>query len=261
MDRVTGAFVTAANVAREAGFDAIELHLGHGYLLSQFLSPVLNRRTDGFGGTLEGRSRFPLRVVRAVVDAIGQDLAVLAKINLDDGVPGGLDPDDATQLALALQAAGVHALVTSGGLVQRSAFYLMRGALPLAEMATEEDSPLQSVALRLFGRFLVRRFPYTSGFFIDPGKAVVDAVDIPVVALGGLDSAATLSRAADAGYQWFAMGRALLADPDFIERLTAGEDVVSRCDHCNLCVPEMDRDGVRCVLPALSRAGAAAQAR
>lgn len=246
LQRIEEAFATAATIAVDAGFDAVEVHVGHGYLLSQFLSPLLNRRRDDYGGSLANRLRFPLRVVEAVVKAVGDRAAVLAKINLSDGLPGGLQEDEAVEVAVALERAGVHALVTSGGLVQRSAFFLMRGDVPLASMARADESWLQSVALRAFGSVLVKPFPWSPGFFIEPGRRVLDAVDIPVVALGGLDSSATLQRAHEAGYAFFALGRSLLADPDFVGRLENGEAVVSRCDHCNLCVAEMDR-GVHCV--------------
>ncbi|MCO4745373.1 MAG: NADH:flavin oxidoreductase [Proteobacteria bacterium] len=248
MDRVTAAFARAASIAAEAGFDAVEVHVGHGYLLSQFLSPAMNTRTDAYGGSLENRLRFPLRCTQAVVDQVGDRLAVLAKMNLEDGIVGGLSSDEAPQIARALEQAGVHALITSGGLVQRSAFFLMRGTVPLAEMAAAEEGWLQFFALRVFGSFLVKPFSWTPGFFIAPGQPVVDAVQIPVVALGGLDSADTLNKAFDAGYRFTAMGRTLLADPDFIARLTRGEKPVSRCNHCNLCVAQMD-SGVRCALP------------
>jgi len=245
LERIEGAFATAATLAVDAGFDTVEVHVGHGYLLSQFLSPLLNRRRDEYGGSLANRLRFPLRVVEAVVEAVGDRAAVLAKINLSDGKEGGLEGLEAVEVAVALEKAGVHALVTSGGLVQRSAFFLMRGDVPLAAMARADESRLQSVALRAFGSVLVKPFPWSAGF-IEPGRSVVDAVDIPVVALGGLDSSATLQRAHEAGYAFFALGRSLLADPDFVRRLENEEAVVSRCDHCNLCVAEMDQ-GVRCV--------------
>lgn len=246
LDRVVTAFARAATLAVDAGFDAVEVHAGHGYLLSQFLSPLLNRRTDAHGGPVEHRLRFPVRVVRAVVEAVGERAAVCVKLNLADGVPGGLAQADAVTVARAFEGAGAHALVTSGGLVQRSAFFLMRGEVPLWEMAQADDSWLQSVALRLFGRALVRPYPWSPGFFLEPGRPVVAAVGIPVVALGGLDSADTLRRAHDAGYAFTALGRTLLADPDFVARLAAGDRPVSRCDHCNRCVAQMD-SGVRCV--------------
>lgn len=250
LERVIRAFARAAETAVDEGFDAIEIHAGHGYLLSQFLSPVFNRRTDGWGGTLQGRLRLPISVIEAVVRSVGDRAGILVKLNLSDGVAGGLTEADAPEIARAFERAGAHALVTSGGLVQKSAFYLMRGEVPLAGMASVQDGWLQGAAMRLFGRFLVRPYAYTPGFFVDPGRAVVQAVDLPVVALGGLDSAEQLGRAHAAGYAFVAMGRALLADPDFVERLAAGEEPVSRCDHCNRCVVEMDRSGVRCVIGA-----------
>jgi 2,4-dienoyl-CoA reductase-like NADH-dependent reductase (Old Yellow Enzyme family) len=249
--RIIEAFVRAAETAASAGFDAVEIHCGHGYLLSQFLSPILNRRTDDWGGSLENRLRLPTDVIRSVVDAVGDRLAVLSKINLSDGVSGGLQVSDSPMIARAMASAGAHALVTSGGLVQRSAFYLMRGAVPLKQMAAADPSAIQRLALRLFGAVLVRPFPWTPGFFLAPGQAVLDAVDIPVVALGGLDSSATLTQALGQGYSFAAMGRTLLADPDFVQKLADGQSPVSRCNHCNQCVAEMDRRGVRCVLPPL----------
>ena len=251
LPRIVEAFVQAARTAASAGFDAVEIHCGHGYLLSQFLSPVLNQRTDAWGGSLENRLRLPTEVIRRVVDAVGDRMAVLAKINLSDGVRGGLQVSDSPIIARAMASAGAHGLVTSGGLVQRSAFYLMRGAVPLKQMAAADPSVLQRLALRLFGAVLVRPYPWSPGFFLEPGQAVLDAVNIPVVALGGLDSAATLTQALDQGYSFTAMGRTLLADPDFVQRLVAGDSPVSRCNHCNHCVAEMDHQGVRCVLPPL----------
>lgn len=245
----TAAYAAAAATARDAGFDAVELHCGHGYLLSQFLSPRINRRRDGYGGDLAARLRFPLQVVRAIRERVGADYPLLAKTNLDDGVRGGSTLDDAVEIARALAGAGVDAIVPSGGLVQRSAFYLMRGGVPLRAMARAESSLLQRWAMRLFAPFLVRRVPYTSAFFADQAARVLAAVDVPVGLLGGLDSAAVIERALERGFAFVVLGRALLADPDFIERLAAGEQVVSRCTHGNDCVAEMT-GGVRCVLDA-----------
>lgn len=248
MAETAAAFARAAVVARDAGIDAIELHCGHGYLLSQFLSPVINRRRDAYGGSLEHRLCFPLQVVEAIKDAVGDDLALLAKMNLADGVRGGSEVEDAIVIAQAFAAAGVHALVPSGGLVQRSAFFLMRGDVPIQAMARVESSALQRVSIRAFAPFLVRPWPYTPAFFFDASQQVQQAVDIPVGLLGGVDSADVVDRALDAGFAFVVMGRALLADPDFIARFGAGERITSRCTHCNLCVATFDDGGVRCVL-------------
>lgn len=241
-------FARAAGRAQDAGFDAVEIHCGHGYLLSQFISPAVNRRTDAWGGSLEGRLRLPLRVLAAVRKTVGEDFPILVKLNTADDVAGGLEIDEAVEVARSLVQGGADALVPSGGLVFKTPFYLMRGAIPLKQMILGEESVLQRAALRMFAPLVMRRYPYRSGFFFAAAKRMADAVHVPVVLLGGVDSRAMVDQAMGAGFEMVALGRALLADPDFILRLAAGENIVSRCTHCNACVGEMDRGGVRCVL-------------
>ncbi len=244
-------FAAAAGRARSAGFDAIELHLGHGYLLSQFLSPAINRRRDRWGGSLENRLRFPLAVISAVREAVGPDFPVLAKTNLADGIRGGLEIHEAVQIARALEAqpGGVDALVLSGGIVSRSPFFLLRGRRPLREMIEVEKSAAQRWALRLFGRFVIDELPFEELFFLDMALQVRRAVELPLVLLGGIASRGAFEAAAEAGFDFVAMGRALIHDPAFVRHLGEGRVERSGCTHCNACVAEMDRGGVRCVLP------------
>ena len=244
-------FATATVRAREAGFDAVELHLGHGYLLSQFLSPKLNRRRDEYGGSLENRMRFPLEVVQAVRDAVGPDYPLLAKLNLDDGVDGGLTVDESAEVARALEREGLDGIVLSGGLVSKSAFFLLRGGRPLRAMIEVEKNLLQKAAMAALGPMLVKPFPFEELFFLPLAQHVRAAVDLPLVLLGGVVSADGLREAMSEGFDFVAMGRALIADPDLPRRWAAGSNARSRCNHCNLCMTEMDRDhGVRCVLEA-----------
>src|SRR5207247_900256 len=100
--RVTDDFARAAVVLRDAGYDAVELHLGHNYLLSAFLSPALNRRTDRWGGSVANRAEFPRRVTRAVREAVGPAMAVIAKLNMADGFRGGIWLDESIEAALLL---------------------------------------------------------------------------------------------------------------------------------------------------------------
>lgn len=245
--RTIANYARAAQHARDAGFDAVELHCGHGYLLSQFMSPLLNRRRDAYGGDPTRRLTFPIAVARAIREAVGDDFCVLAKLNTSDGVEGGAALSDALALGRALQEAGVDGLIPSGGLVQRSAFYLLRGTVPMARMIAEAPSKLERLGMRLFAPHLVKTFPYSSSFFFDAAAQLLDAVDIPVALLGGVDSAHGIEQALNRGFPFVVMGRALLSDPDFVRRLQAGERVVSRCTHCNECVARMNR-GIRCVL-------------
>lgn len=241
-------FAQAARLAQEAGFDAVEIHCGHGYLLSQFLSPAVNRRKDAWGGSLEGRAKLALAVIEAVREAVGPSMPILAKLNTRDGVPGGQEMEETVQIAQWLVDAGVDCIVPSGGLVARSAFFLMRGRVPVSDMVRAEKHPAQRWAIRLFAPLVMKPYAYTSNFFLEDAARIAEAVDVPVALLGGVDSAAAVTEAMERGFSFVAMGRALLADPDFIPRFTQGEAIVSRCTHCNACVGEMDMGGVRCVL-------------
>ena len=249
IEAVPQQFALAATRAREAGFDAIELHLGHGYLLSQFLSPAINRRRDHFGGSLENRLRLPLAVVRAVRAAVGPQVPILCKTNLRDDIPGGLELPEAIEIAKALEREGVDALVLSGGFVSRSPFYLLRGARPLREMIAVERKPMQRVALRVFGPKLIAEHPFEPLYFLPLAREVRRAVEMPLCLLGGVVSGENLATAMDEGFELVAMGRALLENPNFVRELESGLVERSACTHCNVCIAEMDRDGVRCVLP------------
>jgi 2,4-dienoyl-CoA reductase-like NADH-dependent reductase (Old Yellow Enzyme family) len=241
-------FARAAVLAREAGFDAVELHLGHGYLLSQFLSPATNRRTDRWGGSLANRARLSLEALRCVREALGSGTPILCKVNLRDGFRGGLELDDCVALARLLEADGADALVLSGGFTSRSPFYLFRGRRPLAEMIAAEPSRLQKLALRWFGARVIREYPFEEMFFLEQARAVRAAVRMPLVLLGGIVSRANVDRAMAEGFDFVALGRALIADPDLVERMRVDASARSRCTHCNACVAEMDTGGVRCVL-------------
>jgi len=242
-------FGRAAESAAHLGFDAVEVHLGHGYLLSQFLSPAINRRRDRWGGSLDSRLRLPLAVIDRVRDAVGKDVAVIAKMNLDDGFDGGLGIDEAVEVAAALEASGaVDLLIPSGGFTSRSAFYLLRGGLPLRQMAAAQSDLASRTAMRTFGRFVVRPYPFTEAFFAPLAKRVRARVDMPVALLGGLVSRDNLAQARADGFEFVVLGRALIADPDLVSRMERGDIDRTRCNACNECIAEMDRDGVRCVL-------------
>jgi len=245
--RVIGDFVRATTLAREAGCDAVELHFGHGYLVSQFLSPFTNRRTDRWGGPLENRVRFAVEIVRAVRAAVGAEFPVLAKMNLRDGFPGGLEVDDAVEVARALEREGIGGLALSGGFVSRSSLYMLRGDVPLRDMLAVQDRMVRKVGLWLFGSLLVQAYPYEETFFLEDARRVRAAVRVPLLLLGGIKSRAGLERVMADGFELAGMGRALLHDATLPRRLERGEVERSGCVPCNRCIVEMDRGGVRCV--------------
>jgi 2,4-dienoyl-CoA reductase-like NADH-dependent reductase (Old Yellow Enzyme family) len=248
--RTAADFGRAAALAVRAGFDAIELHAGHGYLLSQFLSPHTNRRADRYGGSLANRARFPLEVLAAVRSAVGPAVPILVKTNLDDAVRGGLGLEEAIGAARAFADGGADALVLSGGFVSaRSCLYMLRGGVPTREMARAQPGALRRIGLGLFGRLFVARYPFAELFFLEKALRVRDAVRSPLVLVGGVASRAGMERAIEAGFDFVAVGRALIRDPDFTAKIRSGALDASDCDHCNRCVAEMAGAGVRCVCP------------
>lgn len=246
MARVADDFARATTLAREAGFDAVELHYGHGYLLSQFLSPFTNRRRDEYGGSLDNRLRFPLGVLRRVREEIGPGYPVLVKMNLSDGFRRGLRLPEAVIVAQRLEAEGATALVLSGGFVSKTPLYMMRGNVPTREMVRVQDRWFRKVGLALFGRLFVQRFPFEELFFLRESQAVREAVDLPLVLIGGILSRAGMDRAMAEGFDFVALGRALIHDAELVHKLRRGEVDRSDCDQCNRCIAEMDAGGVRC---------------
>jgi 2,4-dienoyl-CoA reductase-like NADH-dependent reductase (Old Yellow Enzyme family) len=241
------AFANAALLAKEAGFDAVEIHAGHGYLLSQFLSPWTNRRKDEFGGKLKNRLRFPLQVIEKTKEKLGSNFPVLVKMNQLDGMHGGVALEDAIEIAQALEGAGASALIPSAGFTSKIPFLMLRGNLPVKEMSQNQEGWLNRAGLSLFGRFLVPEHPYRPLFQLEGAKRIREAVGIPVIYIGGVESLGGMIEARAAGFEFVQVGRATIQDPGFVNKLRAGEITRSDCDHCNRCVAAMDAGGVYCV--------------
>jgi 2,4-dienoyl-CoA reductase-like NADH-dependent reductase (Old Yellow Enzyme family) len=248
LQQVTEDFGRAARMAVTAGFDAVEIHMGHGYLLSQFLSPEVNHRKDRYGGTLENMLRFPLEVVATVRKALGEDFPVLCKMNLSDDFKGGLTVDEAVEVARSLEKAGVDALVLSGGYTSKTPFFLMRGDIPLKEMISVEKNMTQKITLLLFGRIIIKKYDFTENFFLPLARKIRSAVAVPLVYVGGVVSRQGVDALMHEGFDLIAIGRALIHDPDFIMKIRNDDRYISPCNHCNICVAEMEREGVKCVL-------------
>lgn len=248
MQKISNDFAMAAIMMREAGFDAVEIHMGHGYLLSQFLSPLTNRRKDQYGGSIENRARFPLEVCRNVMDMTGKDFPVLVKLNLSDGLRNGFSLQECKYVSLELEKSGCSAIVLSGGFTSKTPFYLMRGKVPLRGMIKNGGSLAEKITMALFGPFLIKKYRFEENFFLIQAREIRKAVKIPLVYLGGVDSRKGIEEILDAGFDFIAIGRALIHDPDFLIRLRENRIERTDCNRCNKCIVEMDRSGVRCVL-------------
>jgi len=241
-------FARAAQVVKESGFDALEIHAGHGYLLSQFLSPSTNHRKDQYGGSLVNRYRIVGEVIQAVRTAVGPGFPILVKMNLSDGFSGGLDLEQAIEVAKFMERDGVNALILSGGFTSKTPFYLLRGGRPLGKMITAETNWIQKLGMILFGPFVVKKYRFEEMFFLDQARKVREAVQMPLALIGGVVSLENIHKALENGFDLVALGRALIYDADFVNKLKSGEIDRSGCNACNECIPEMDRGGVFCVL-------------
>ena len=207
LEDLAGYFAAAAERAKKAGFDAIEFHGAHGYLLGEFLSPYSNKRTDRYGGDIEGRSRFPLEVVRRVKETVGEGVAISYRLSAAEFVEGGLDIADVAAFARRLEEAGVHMIHVSGGLNETP--LAMNGAIP----------PMS----------------YPRGRMIPYAEQIKKAVGIPVAVVQRISTpelADLIIREGKADL--VATGRALIADPHWPLKAQEGRlDEIRRCVACN----------------------------
>jgi 2,4-dienoyl-CoA reductase-like NADH-dependent reductase (Old Yellow Enzyme family) len=248
IERIVGDYGRAGALLRAAGFDAVEVHLGHNYLPSAFLSPKLNKRRDRWGGSIANRSEFSRRVVRAVRDGAGPSMAVIAKLNMTDGYRGGLEVDDSIEAAKLLEADGaLNAIELTGGSSFKNPMYLFRGDAPIEEMARSFKQPVRT-AFKLFGKRFLKSYPFEEAYFRPEARRFRDALSsTPLVLLGGVNKLDTVQSALDEGFAFVAMGRALLREPDLLRRWQSGATDDGICIHCNKCMPTIYR-GTHCVL-------------
>ena len=255
VDRIVRTHARAAAWAVECGFDAVEVHLGHTYLLGSFLSRRFNRRRDEFGGSLARRAELPRRTLAAVRQAVGTRAAVLAKLNMDDGIRRGITPEESLPVATMLESDGnLDALELSGGSSLLNPMYLFRGDIPRREFEAAQP-PLLRLGVRIFGGLMFHDYPYHPLYFLDMARQFRAALTMPLVLLGGITDRAAMDTAMAEGFQFVAMARALLREPDLVNRIagdagranadgpTGPNDppgpatTVSQCIHCNRCMP------------------------
>lgn len=234
------AYGKAVLLARKAGMDAVEVHAGHGYLISQFLSPYTNHRKDEYGGSLENRMRFMKMCMEEVMTAAGSDMAVLVKMNMRDGFKGGMETDETLEVARTLQdQCGAHALILSGGFVSRAPMYVMRGAMPIRTLTHYMPAGWLPVGVRMAGRMMIPTVPFKEAYFLEDALKFRAALKMPLVYVGGLVSREKIEEVLGYGFEFVSMARALINDPAFVNHMR--EDDKARCDcgHSNYCIARM----------------------
>jgi len=249
IDRMIELFRDAALFMKSVGFDAVEIHFGHGYGLSQFISPKTNKRSDAYGGALINRMRLPLRVLEAVRGAVGDEFPILGKMGLTDGAKGGLEQDEAIEVAALLDEGGIDALIPSGGTSSMNPMLLFRGDSIQPALIAQERSALMRLGLRMMGPSMFKHYPYRELYFLDGARRIRDRIRrAKVVYIGGVSTLESIETAM-AEFEFIQMGRALWKDPGFVNHAKADPHYVNGCNHCNRCAALIGHpDGVRCVL-------------
>jgi 2,4-dienoyl-CoA reductase-like NADH-dependent reductase (Old Yellow Enzyme family) len=184
-----------------------------------------------------------------VREAVGKRLAVTAKLNMSDGVPGGLWLDESVAVAQMLESDGaLDAIELTGGSSLENPMYLFRGEAPIHEMAAVFPQPIKS-AFKLFGKRFLPTYPFEEAYFLSYARQFRAALSMPLILLGGINRRDTIEQAMAEGFEFVAMGRALLREPDLVNKLASGASRESLCVHCNKCIPTIYR-GTHCVLVA-----------
>ena len=242
-------FGTATTLAKEAGFDCVEIHAGHGYLISQFLSPYTNHRHDRWGGSLENRMRLMQLVIKRVLEAANKEIAVVVKTNMYDGFRSGMQVDECIRVAQELERLGVDALVLTAGFVSKAPMVVMHGAMPLKAMTHYMDLRKfwwLKAGVSLAGRLMVPTVPYKDLYFLETAKRFRQALTLPLIYVGGVTSKEGMQRVLDEGFVAFQMARTLVRDTDFMNKIRSGEQSCSECGHSNYCIGRMYTLEMRC---------------
>jgi 2,4-dienoyl-CoA reductase-like NADH-dependent reductase (Old Yellow Enzyme family) len=210
IDYIVEAFALAANRAKQAGFDGVEIHGAHTYLINQFLSPYYNRRDDEYGGSLENRMRFLHEIYARMRELVGKEFPILVKLTATDFFEGGLSFAETRAICQSLESLGVDGLEISGNIHGKA-----------CDMVGEE-----------FDGHRLRE----QGYFAEYGSVISRDVDIPVITVGGLSDLAAIEEiAGNSGIAYFALARPLLAEPGLIKRWQQGDRTPGLCEHCSKC--------------------------
>ncbi len=220
--KIVRAFAEAAHRARSAGFDGVQIHSAHGYLLSQFLSPQFNRRNDAYGGSIAGRTRIHLEVYRAIRETVGRDYPILIKMNCQDFAENGLSLDDSIEAARILADAGLDAIELSGGLLTN------KNLNPSRQGINSEEK---------------------EAYFRNEAGEFKKKIPIPLILVGGIRSFGIAKQLVEEGVaDYISMSRPFIREPGLVKRWKSGDLRNAECKSDNLCFkPGFKGEGIRCI--------------
>ena len=241
IERVIEDFSLAARRVREAGFDAVQIHAAHGYLINQFLCPHTNRRTDSWGGSLENRMRFVRAIYERCRKEVGEDFPILIKINGNDNMKNGLKTEESAVMAEMMGEMGFDGIEVSCG-IGEDGLSQLRGDLPIEAMLREwpmyrSKNFLFRFMMKHFGRKMMNTPPLVEAYNRESARLIKSKVKVPVFLVGGVTDPAAMEEIVKNGdADYISLCRSLIADPGFVERIRSGSKERSRCIHCNLCL-------------------------
>ncbi|MBN1572133.1 MAG: NADH:flavin oxidoreductase [Deltaproteobacteria bacterium] len=250
IERVIEDFAKAARRAKEGGFDAVQLHCAHGYLISQFLCPYTNRRRDRWGGSVENRMRFLTKIYGRVRELVGDGYPILVKMNGYDMMKGGLDIDEAAVQARMMKDMGIDGIEVSCG-IGEDGLSSLRGDIPIEaiidDLGSFKKQPVMRFIMRHFGKKIIKTHPFSEEYNLDAARAIKSSVKIPVFAVGGNVDPAKIRGIVERGdSDYVSLCRSLIIEPGFPKQIEEGRTEPSRCIHCNLCLFYLELGPLRC---------------
>lgn len=245
INEIVNDFGKAVSIAISSGFDCVEIHAGHGYLISQFLSPYTNHRNDSYGGDLKSRMKFMHMVLDEVMKIANGKIAVVVKTNMRDGFKGGLEIEDCIEVAKAIEAHGVNGIVLSGGFVSKAPMYVMRGSMPIKTLTHYMDCWWLKYGVKVAGKFMIPSVPFKELYFYDDALKFREELKLPLIYVGGCVSRSGIDKVLNSNFEFVQMGRALINEPDFVNRMKDGEERCG-CDHVNYCIARMYTIDMQC---------------
>jgi len=249
MAEVLQGYSSSAATLRAAGFDAIEIQFGHGFLLSQFLSPKTNKRSDNYGGSIGNRMRFPLRVLSEVRRTVGDSFPILAKISMSDKLKGGISIQDSIEVCKLLEKNSIDGIVLSGGDIIVNPMAVLHGDSFRKGLIKYEKRLAPRMGLQTVGALLFKSYPYQELYFLNDSLKVRDSVKGNLIYVGGCTTPDSFEKIISSGFDFVQLGRALIRDPQLVQKLNQQKsNYVNGCVHCNECLPVANSPlGIHCV--------------
>jgi 2,4-dienoyl-CoA reductase-like NADH-dependent reductase (Old Yellow Enzyme family) len=251
IERIIEAFAQASRRVRECGFDAVQLHGAHGYLINEFLCPYTNRRKDKWGGSIENRMRFLREIYRRSREQVGNDFPIFIKISAYDSMKKGIKAEEGIVMAEMMAEMGFDGIEVSCGIAEDGGSTL-RGKWPIDAVLEmwpmyKEKSDLFKWFMRRYGERLLKPLPFTEAFNLETAKEIKNRVNIPVFLVGGMINPNIMEGLIARGdVDYISLSRALIHDPNFPNKIAQGNKSPSKCLHCNLCIMCLVAEPLRC---------------